>query len=113
MRDLIALLVHLITWWESQGPKHTHPAPPFEKPRKLGHRETNGVAASSWLLFRTSTMCDPIDHAWGGRKRPAAFHRLHPSLTSSVRTLKLFRVLGPKVLLMATSAASRPRAINT
>ena len=36
-----------------------------------------------------------------------------PSLTSSVQTLKLFRVLGPKVLLMATSAASRPRAINT
>jgi hypothetical protein len=50
---------------------------------------------------------------WAGGKRPAAFQPLHPSLTSSVRTLKLFRVLGPKVLLMATSAASRPRAINT
>src|SRR5271157_4472500 len=46
-------------------------------------------------------------------RRPAAFRPLHPSLTSSVRTLKLFRVLGPKVLLMAASAASRPRAINT
>jgi hypothetical protein len=47
------------------------------------------------------------------RNRPAALQPVHPSLTSSVRTLKLFRVLGPKVLLMAASAASRPRAINT
>ncbi len=35
------------------------------------------------------------------------------TFTSSVQTLKLFRTLGPKVLLMATSEASRPRAINT
>ena len=33
--------------------------------------------------------------------------------TSSVQTLKLASVLGPKVLLSATSAASRPRAIST
>jgi hypothetical protein len=44
---------------------------------------------------------------------PAAPQPVSPSFTSSVQTLKLFRVLGPKVLLMATSAASRPRAINT
>ncbi len=43
-------------------------------------------------------------------KRGQAIQRL---LTSSVRTLKLFSVLGPNVLLMATSDASRPRAINT
>lgn len=54
--------------------------------------------------------CDGLRFA---RSRPAALQPVHPSLTSSVRTLKLFRVLGPKVLLMATSAASRPRAINT
>lgn len=36
-----------------------------------------------------------------------------PSLNSSVHTLKLFSVLGPKVLLIGTSAASRPRAIST
>ena len=33
--------------------------------------------------------------------------------TSSVHTLKLVNAAGPKVLLRATSAASRPRAINT
>ena len=33
--------------------------------------------------------------------------------TSSVQTLKLVKVLGPNVLLIATSAASRPRAIST
>src|SRR6266851_668618 len=33
--------------------------------------------------------------------------------TSSVHTLKLVNVLGPNVLLIATSEASRPRAINT
>ena len=36
-----------------------------------------------------------------------------PALTSSVQTLKLFSVLGPNVLLIATSVASRPRAIKT
>lgn len=36
-----------------------------------------------------------------------------PSLNSSVHTLKLFSVLGPKVVLIGTSAASRPRAIST
>ncbi len=44
-----------------------------------------------------------------GSSIAAALQSVHPSLTSSVRTLKLFRVLGPKVLLMAASAASRPR----
>ena len=39
--------------------------------------------------------------------------QIHPSLTSSVHTLKLFSVLGPKVLLIGTSVASRPRAIST
>jgi hypothetical protein len=34
-------------------------------------------------------------------------------LTASVQTLKLFSVLGPNVWLIGTSAASRPRAINT
>lgn len=34
-------------------------------------------------------------------------------LTSSAQTLKLFSVVGPNVLLIATSAASRPRAIST
>src|ERR1019366_1721124 len=34
-------------------------------------------------------------------------------VTSSVHTRKLSRVLGPNVVVMATSAASRPRAINT
>ena len=33
--------------------------------------------------------------------------------TSSVHTEKLLSVFGPKVVLIATSAASRPRAINT
>src|ERR1700737_591402 len=33
--------------------------------------------------------------------------------TSSVHTLKLVSVLGPNVLLIATSEASRPRATNT
>ena len=32
--------------------------------------------------------------------------------TSSIQTRKLFRVFGPNVVVMATSAASRPRAIN-
>ena len=32
--------------------------------------------------------------------------------TSSVQTLNTSRVLGPNAVLMATSAASRPRAIN-
>lgn len=36
-----------------------------------------------------------------------------PKGTSSVHTLKLVNVAGPNVLLSATSAASRPRAINT
>jgi len=36
-----------------------------------------------------------------------------PARTSSVHTLKLFNVLGPNVVLIATSEASRPRAINT
>ncbi len=36
-----------------------------------------------------------------------------PASTSSVHTLKLVNVAGPNVLLSATSAASRPRAINT
>jgi hypothetical protein len=36
-----------------------------------------------------------------------------PARTSSVHTLKLVSVFGPNVLLMATSEASRPRAINT
>src|SRR5258708_37508347 len=36
-----------------------------------------------------------------------------PARTSSVHTLKLVNVLGPNVLLIATSEASRPRAINT
>ena len=47
-----------------------------------------------------------------GSATNAAAHRPAPS-TSSVQTLKLFRVLGPNVLLIATSAASRPRAIST
>jgi hypothetical protein len=33
--------------------------------------------------------------------------------TASVQTVKLFSVLGPNVLLIATSAASRPGAIST
>jgi hypothetical protein len=37
----------------------------------------------------------------------------HARLDSSARTVKLLSVLGPKVLLIATSAASRPRAIST
>ena len=37
----------------------------------------------------------------------------HPARTSSVQTLKLANVLGPNVLLIATSEASRPRAIST
>src|SRR5437762_6355093 len=41
--------------------------------------------------------------------RPVA----QPVRTSSVHTLKLANVLGPNVLLIATSAASRPRAIST
>src|SRR3984893_8005213 len=41
----------------------------------------------------------------GGQTQPVG--------TSSVHTLKLVEVAGPKVLLRATSAASRPRAINT
>ena len=41
------------------------------------------------------------------RERPQA------PRTSSVHTLKLVKVLGPNVLLIATSEASRPRAIST
>jgi len=39
----------------------------------------------------------------------------HPStlFTSSVQTRKLSRVFGPNVVAMATSAASRPRAMST
>ena len=65
-------------------------------------------------MFRSNWKCSPREslsaqttgavHPRAGGKRPAAFQPRHPSLTSSVRTLKLFRVLGPKVLLMATSA---------
>jgi len=40
-------------------------------------------------------------------------HSTPRSCTWSVRTLKLTSVLGPKALLMGTSAASRPHAINT
>ena len=36
-----------------------------------------------------------------------------PIVTSSVQTLKLASVLGPNVVAMATSIASRPLAINT
>jgi hypothetical protein len=36
-----------------------------------------------------------------------------PATTSSVITVKLLSVLGPKVVLIATSAASRPRTIST
>lgn len=35
------------------------------------------------------------------------------SAISSVQTLKLSRVFGPKVVAMATSVASRPRATST
>jgi hypothetical protein len=49
---------------------------------------------------------------------PAAYAKasaalVHAASASSVRTLKRFKVLGPKVVLIATSAASRPYAINT
>jgi hypothetical protein len=38
---------------------------------------------------------------------------IHPARTSSVHSLKLSKVLGPNVLLIATSGASRPRAMST
>ena len=44
------------------------------------------------------------------RRLPRQSRRLR---TSSVQTLKLSSVLGPKVVAMATSHASRPRAIRT
>src|SRR5712692_5426383 len=37
----------------------------------------------------------------------------HADATSSVQTLKLTSVLGPNVVVMATSIASRPLAIST
>ena len=43
--------------------------------------------------------------AFGGMTSPVG--------TSSAHTLKLVNVLGPNGLLSATSAVSRPRAINT
>src|SRR6202043_4247360 len=53
----------------------------------------------------------------GGEERRlfASVRRIADQLagTSSVHTLKLVNVLGPNVLLIATSDASRPRAINT
>src|SRR5437879_6101429 len=48
------------------------------------------------------------------RERPLLTRRrTQPARTSSVHTLKLVKVLGPNVLLIATSDASRPRAIKT
>src|SRR2546430_10020181 len=45
-----------------------------------------------------------------GIRRPV---RVPTLLITSVQTLKLSSVLGPNVLLIATSAASRPRAMST
>jgi len=71
-------------------------------------------SAATWNFGRGQTLdLGRPGRATGTCFRPAALQPDCPSLTSSVQTLKLFRVLGPKVLLMATSAASRPRAINT
>src|SRR5258708_35392329 len=53
-------------------------------------------------------------HGFGiavGRHVPHGQNAAH--LTSSVQTVKPASVLGPKELLIATSVASRPRAITT
>ena len=47
------------------------------------------------------------------RRRPEACHQAPDYRTSSVQTLKLTSVLGPKVWVIGTSAASRPCAIRT
>src|SRR5512132_1404946 len=47
------------------------------------------------------------------RQPEPEFRPLGQPSTSSVQTLKLVSVFGPKVVLIATSAASRPRAIST
>jgi hypothetical protein len=51
-------------------------------------------------------------HVAARQPKPEFGPRGQPS-TSSVQTLKLVSVFGPKVVLIATSAASRPRAIIT
>ena len=58
--------------------------------------------------------CFPAPAAIAQPRQPgngAGYHST--AATSSVSTVKLWSVFGPKLVLMATSAASRPRAIST
>src|SRR5688500_7489896 len=70
----------------------------------------SGVHAHDWMpaALAFNDVQRVFYATFAGALQPGAH-----SLTSSVRTLKLFRILGPNELVMGTSAASRPRAINT
>src|SRR4030095_10784719 len=57
------------------------------------------------------TVDGAVPHCDNRHQAPASV--IWPAETSSVQTLKLSSVLGPKVVAIATSHASRPRAIRT
>src|ERR1035441_441729 len=59
----------------------------------------------------TVTVDGGVAHCQKGHQ--SAVLRISPSGISSVQTLKLSSVLGPNVVAIATSDASRPRAIRT
>jgi two-component sensor histidine kinase len=80
-------------WKESGGP------PVLEPSRKSFGSRLSPMASIARLTSR-STSC---------RSDDGSAHQM----TSSVQTLKLTSVLGPKVWVMGTSAASRPCAIRT
>jgi hypothetical protein len=82
--------------------------------RPVWRRSIEGEASlNSARIKRTGRAF--VDAARGIRHPSAAFAlrlRDHTRI-SSVQTWKLISVLGPQVLLIGTSAASRPRAIRT
>src|SRR5438046_5907736 len=72
------------------------------------------VLLVAWIAAVTASPCTKTHDAgedqarlWG-RRRPG-----QADVTSSVQTLKLTSVVGPKVVVRATSIASRPLATNT
>ena len=77
---------------------------PFHRP------ETLAEWLAEPLCLTCSQMWTPFEPV-SARRAKAGSH-ITPGSTSSARTLKLFRVFGPNVWLIETSAASRPRAIS-
>src|SRR5437870_10692478 len=89
------------------------PAKRYRRGRGFGYLES-----SSDSRLVKHLLLEPIrsyNEFHRGADRPVAIERSsHPSAsTSSVTTVKPLRVFGPNVVVIATSAASRPRAINT